>query len=339
MHRLLIVVLMLAGCSDSPSTRPDAAQADLSKDLTLDLVGDLNPLGDGAALDALSDSGALDQTIPIDLITPDAACGAKPLWSADHETGDLSQYTAGSTYGGSFDSDCVRPSKGVVTTPAFKGTYAMKMTAPISKASPACRQFRYEESSLGHSSTAHTKANPLYYSVWLHFPAAYTVADWTNVIQFKSKTYAKDKNDAFWVLELRNRADSGGKPSMYFVLRYKGLYPGPHKGGSTGLQLYHHKLLDVTLKPGQWHNVQVYLKQSTNAPGQASGYDGQLTVWQDGKQLYDMSAIATRYPDSWNEWSVNVYTKTNGVTVSGKPADFSVYVDDVKIAKAYIACH
>ena len=45
----------------------------------------------------------------------DGGCGDPVLWFADHETGDLSQYTAGDTYGGSFDSDCTRPPNGVVS--------------------------------------------------------------------------------------------------------------------------------------------------------------------------------------------------------------------------------
>lgn len=64
------------------------------------------------------------------------------------------------------------------------------------------------------------------------------------------------------------------------MLRYKGLYPEPHKGGSTGLKHYHHKLLDVTVPAGKWFNVQIYLKQSTNTAGKGSNYDGELTVWQ-----------------------------------------------------------
>jgi hypothetical protein len=221
----------------------------------------------------------------------------------------------------------------VVTSPVHGGQYAMQMTAQISASKPGCRQFRYEESSLGHSSSANSQANPLYYGIWLYFPQAYTVADWSNVVQFKSKTFSKDKNDAFWVLELRNRANSQGKQVMYFMLRYKGIYPGPRQGDPTGLKHYHHNLVDLAVPANQWFHLQLFHKQSTNSSGQGSNYDGQLIVWQDGVEIYNMNNIATRYPDSWSEWSINVYAPNNGILVQGSPADFTVVVDDVGIAK------
>ena len=164
-----------------------------------------------------------------------AASDAKgePLWFADHESGDLTQYRENNTYGGSYDSHCERPPNGVVTLPepVLKGSYSMKMTAPINAAKPGCRQFRYEESSLGHSLNANENPNPLYYSVWMYFPEDYTVLDWTNIIQFKSKTFDKNQNDAFWVIELDNRRKNG---DMYLMLRYKGILPGPSRWKGPG---------------------------------------------------------------------------------------------------------
>lgn len=304
--------------SDGPSARGDSARA----------RGDSGGAG-GDSRGAKRDGAAAD-ALP--------SCSSSPKWHADHETGDLSQYTAGNTYGGSYDSNCKRPSSGVASSPVHRGRYAMKMTAPITASKPACRQFRYEESSLGHSKTAHQKKNALYYGAWLRFPSDYTVKDWSNIVQFKSKTYSKSKNDAFWVLELRNRKNSQGKAVMYLMLRYKGLYPGPHKGDPTGLKLYRHKKLDLAVPVAKWFHVQIYLEQSTNSTGKQSNYDGKLVVWQDGVEIYNMNHIATRYPDSWNEWSINVYAPTNGITVGGKPADFTLYVDDVAIDDRPVFC-
>ena len=260
---------------------------------------------------------------------------AEPVWIADHESGDLTQYTENSTYGGSYDSHCERPPGGVVAAPepVFNGSYSMKMTALIEKAKPGCRQFRYEESSLGHALNANEDPNPLYYSVWMYFPEKYYVRDWTNIIQFKSKTFDKKRNDAFWVLELENRRNN---KDMYLMLRYKGILPGPTKREGPGGKKYRHRLTDITVPVGEWFNVEIYLVQSTNKSGKGSDYNGQIVVWQDGVELYNMPGVATRYPDSWNEWSVNVYTRTNGIIVDGSQADLTVYVDDVAISRSRV---
>ncbi len=344
---LTLALLAAAGapaCDASPDVRrvPDASAGSDASPPTADAATTDGPIDqrapdtDAAPLVDATDADAAK----VDGLAPDGGCSDKLLWLADHETGDLSQYTAGDTYGGSFDSDCTRPNQGVVSAPepVFRGQYAMKMTAPITAAKPACRQFRYEESSAGHSGSANAQQLPLYYSLWLRFPAQYQVKDWTNVIQFKAKTFDKSQNDAFWVLELRNRLDSAGIDSMYLMLRYKGIYPGPTAGEDAGLKHYHHDKLAVTVPAAKWFNLTLLLSQSTNAAGQQSNYDGELVIWQDGTEIYRMEDIATRYPDSWNEWSVNVYAPTDGIAVDGKPADFVVHVDDVKISDQPIAC-
>jgi hypothetical protein len=343
---LLLAGISISGCEETTNRSGDRGATPLDAWHDVGSSDKAHTLTDSQTDSSPTDSSPTDSSQSQtdsgqpDSSQPDAGCNDKLLWFADHETGDLSQYTAGGTYGGSFDSDCVRPSNGVVSAPqpVLRGKYAMKMTAPIAASKPGCRQFRYEESTDGHSSSANGKKLPLYYSLWLRFPAFYQVKDWTNVIQFKAKTFDKSKNDAFWVLELRNRKDSSGKDSMYFALRYKGLYPGPTSGEGTGLKLYHHGKLDVTVPADKWFNLIIFLSQSTNTVGQKSNYDGKLVVWQDGDEIYNKDKIATRYPDSWNEWSVNVYAPTNGIAVGGSNADFVVYVDDVKISDQPIGC-
>ena len=278
-------------------------------------------------------------------------CVSNILWQADHETGDLTQYvTSPNTRGGSFDTDCLRPNtdsadpkneqsvlgRGVSQEFARSGIYSMKMTALIDQAKPACRQFRYLESSEDQSFTSHERNNPLYYSFWMYLPDFYEFNSWTNIVQFKTKTYPKDRTDAFWVLELRNRLNSTSDNTMYFMLRYKGLYPGPNQGGDNVTQHFYHSNIDHTLPANKWFNMQIYLKQSTNSPGDESNYDGQIVVWQDGIELYNMNNVATRYPDSWNSFSVNSYTATNSVLVNNIISNLVIFVDDMKISDEFI---
>ncbi|MFQ5906964.1 MAG: heparin lyase I family protein [bacterium] len=233
--------------------------------------------------------------------------GANARWLADHETGDLSQWTQDGPYGsrgGSFDSgDCTRPPKGVTAEQAFSGSYSMKMSIGPGG---GCRQFRHAESTSGKA---------FYYSAWLYFPKLYSIGSWSNIFQFKSET--SSQNDAVWVLELRNRSNG----AMYLMLRWKGIMAGPTEGEGTGLKHFHQTLKDVWV--GKWFHVEVYLKQ-------ASDYTGRITVWQDGVQIYDKNNVKTKYPGGDNRWSLNAY----GGGIS--PLPFTVYVDDAVVSTSRI---
>jgi hypothetical protein len=52
---------------------------------------------------------------------------------------------------------------------------------------------------------------------------------------------------------------------------------------------------------------------------------GQVTIWEDGKQLFDFSNVATAYPGGDCQWSVNNYS--NGLS----PSPTIIYIDDAAI--------
>ena len=65
-------------------------------------------------------------------IPPTVSFGANIVWSADNETGDLSQWTADGPYGsrgGSYDNgDCIRPPNGITNELSHTGNYSVKMS-------------------------------------------------------------------------------------------------------------------------------------------------------------------------------------------------------------------
>ncbi|QQS43825.1 hypothetical protein IPM65_06855 [Candidatus Roizmanbacteria bacterium] len=69
----------------------------------------------------------------------------------------------------------------------------------------------------------------------------------------------------------------------------------------------------------QWVHLEMFLSQS-------SGFDGQIIVWQDGQEIYNIDGVRTKFEDSFNSWSVNSY----GAGIS--PSAFTVYVDDAVIS-------
>jgi hypothetical protein len=223
------------------------------------------------------------------------------LWSADHETGDLSQWYADDG-GGEFNSGAA--SSAASPDVAHSGRYSARVTI-VTPGQSAVRLFRWNES---HD-------NPeAYYSAWFYFPREYRAPVWWNVFQFKSRN--GPANDPFWSLQVGNRP--GG--AMYLYLNWwNGLsIEGPHRGESGG-RSYDQALKDVPV--GNWTHVEVFLRQSGT-------FDGQVIVWQDGIELFNVKDVRTRYPASngANEWSVDNYA--DNIT----PSPTTFFVDDAAIS-------
>jgi hypothetical protein len=215
------------------------------------------------------------------------------IWRADHETGDLSQWTENE------DGAVWNSGTGVASITdrvAHSGRYAAQLS--ITGANQfggephAVRIFRYKESQRGA---------PLYYSAWYYFPERFTPEVWWNLFQFKSKS--PTRNDAFWQLNVANRRDG----QMYLYLR-------------NWVNSKSYVQTVANLPVGQWVHIEVYYQQGIG--------DGRITVWQDGVQLWDLSGITTKYPDSYQSanWSLNNYTD------SIVPNDATIYIDDAVIS-------
>ena len=229
---------------------------------------------------------------------------AQVVWKADMETGNLGEWTAGGTRGGSYDSgDCLRPSNGVTTEQAHSGRFSMKMTIDTSKGQSGCRQFRHEESARG---------GEYFYSAWMMIPKQVNVSSFWNIFQFKSSN--SSINETTWVVEAKSRPNG----NLHAVLRWKGLVAGPYSGDGTALRYYDQAVKDFPI--GEWFHLEVFLRQSES-------YSGRVTVWQDGVQLWDMNNVKTRYPNADQRWSINSYSDR----LSGNAG--TIYVDDARISR------
>ena len=197
------------------------------------------------------------------------------VWSADMETGNLSQWTINGTKGGSYDSGtCIRPSNGVSSEHAHSGLYSMKMTIDTSVQESGCRQFRNQEPEAGGT---------YYYGAWYFIPENYQAGSYWNVFQFKSDNGSTE--DPFWVLDLMPRKSDG---APHLKLRWKGVVPGPYASDCcTGTKYYDQAIATVPI--GQWFHVEAYLEQASDA-------SGHLTIRQDGVLLWDMVNVKTKYP-------------------------------------------
>lgn len=180
----------------------------------------------------------------------------------------------------------------------------MKMTINLADGESGCRQFRHQESRSGET---------FYYGAWYYLPSYVRAENYWNIFQFKSET--ESRNDPFWAVDLMPR--SGGR--LKLRLRWKGTVVGPFaRDSSTGTKTYDQRAANVPVR--RWFHVQVYLKQ-------ASDFSGRLTVWQDGKRLYDMNGVKTKYPGGDERWSVNNYS--DGL----RPSVATLFVDDATVSR------
>lgn len=229
---------------------------------------------------------------------------AAPLWTGDMEEGNLNDWTLNG--GGEFNNgngDSIASQDR-----AHSGTWSAKMTISNdgSTASDGTRLFRWAE----------PRANPnLYYSTWFYLPQTYTVNGWVNWVQWKSRTATK--NDPFWFLDVRNRADG----SMYFLLTWwnRLAIEGPHQGESGG-RTY---ASPINIPVGRWFQLEARYICDGN-------FNGRVIIWQDGVQIFDQTNVRTRYSDGNCEWAINNY----GHNISPRPT--VMYADDAQISQTRI---
>jgi Bacterial Ig domain/Polysaccharide lyase len=227
-----------------------------------------------------------------------------PVWSAGMEMGNLSEWSA------SWDSGlCIRPPSGVSTAVARTGRYSMAMTIDTSAGRAGCRQFRNEESLSGRA---------YYYGAWFYIPAHTKVTGrFWQIFQFKSRLPNASGSDPIWTFKIANRNDTG---AMHLILRWRADHlAGPFEGDGIARRTFRQTLVNVPV--GRWFHLEAYLRQS-------GGYDGRITVWQDGIKLWKLDQVRTKYADGDQRWSVDNYS--NGLS----PSPHTIYVDDATVATA-----
>jgi hypothetical protein len=220
------------------------------------------------------------------------------IWSADMETGDLSQWSFPDVPGGPNAGGGVFTSgiaNAIADNLAHRGNHSAKLsiTTPNVPTS-GTRLFRWKES--------HAYPN-LYYSAWYYFPRRYVPdgdPSWWNVFGWKSKH--STGNDPFFALNVGSRANG----PMYFYL-----YDQNTK------TTYDQELKVIPER--QWVRVEAFYIC-------AGDKTGHVTFWQDGVQILDVANVQTRYPDGGCEWSLNNYSS------SLDPRSADIYVDDAAIS-------
>lgn len=217
------------------------------------------------------------------------------LWSADTETGDLSQWTDNGG-GGVFNTGTGQVT--VTDKIARSGRYAVELSINIDHSdnhtnSQAARLFRWGE-------------NPAeaYYSAWFYFNDHYHPGIFWNIFQFKSKTKT-GVVEPMWVLNVDHNPD--GDMILYLW-------------DALAEQTYEEQLPETPLPipVREWVHIEVYYKRTTDQTGS-------IAVWQDGIQIFDINDVQTAIANNI-QWSVNNYS--NDI----EPENPTIYIDDAMIS-------
>lgn len=222
------------------------------------------------------------------------------LWSADHSTGDFSQweYRQGRAI---YNSNTEPGTSNIQISDdvAHSGKYSLKLslTGAENGQKQGARIFRRWLD----GNNQMPLPEEAYYSAWYYIPQNYEISRWWNIFQFKSRGASSEPMFSFNVGNL----DNG---EMY-------LYVWDKANGKA-----HRQENPLILPIAKWFHLEAFVQAR-------STQSGQLVIWQDGIKIIDAVNIRTlRGEGDRLHWSVNNYTDDI------VPSDPVIYVDDCAIS-------
>ncbi|MCD4672970.1 MAG: heparin lyase I family protein [Anaerolineaceae bacterium] len=218
------------------------------------------------------------------------------VWKATHEDGDLREWQEH----GDFITQGSSAYYSMITSPAHSGNYAVALTIDTegysSSGDFAAYLFYWDQ----------LPGDAYYYSAWYFIPPGTQPQDWWNVWQWKS-TYngSTDNSVPMYALDIREK--STGQLSLQLIYR-------PDIAEKID---YRQNILYVPTD--QWFQIEAYYKKGVDNTGQ-------VIVWQDGTEIFNLSSVKTTESDNTVYWSVNHYTDY----IIPNPS--SIYIDDAAIS-------
>ena len=229
-----------------------------------------------------------------------AGGAATLLWSADHETGDTSQWL------GEWNSGKVRVT--TVRSPVRSGSYACAMR--ISGNAGA----RMAVDRIGRASLPKTA----WYSAWYYFPEKVNPKIYWNIMQWKRATapYGSGSHPVYTLNVDYDDADGSMAVYLYNHVGRDGRYNTEGEGGVA--------ISDVPIPLRKWVHIEVFYEWSPRR-------SGQVTVFQDGQRVMNVENVITEFPYPTNDFRMRQWT-VNNYTSGTRPAAQTLYIDDAAIS-------
>ncbi len=254
---------------------------------------------------ALASLGACSDKIDLGL--------EKYYWSADFETGDLSQWSKLSTFeplarGPSSSAEAGPPnaftggqakstgsaSLTIVDTPVHSGNFAAKSAIDATGSVSFARLCRWG-----------TLPQDAYYSVWMYIPTNYTIGNYWNLFEFQGRSDPADPATQvfLWSLDVARRSDGQMSWYVWDWQRSHQLNPA----------------VSTVAPVGRWFRVEAFMHQATDN-------SGDVKFWVDGVLLLEASGVSTLTSD-WLYWAVG----GAAIDITEQPAE--VFLDDAAILR------
>lgn len=219
------------------------------------------------------------------------------IWSAGHETGDLSEWESHGGFVRQGSSGMFR----LVSPHAHSGQYSVALSidtlAPTETGAHAAYLFFWEQ----------LPGDTYYYSAWYYIPSEIKLDSWWNIWQWKSTNGGNsDYSKPMFSLGVETRDDKD-----FLTLNYRPDTP--------------EKIVfkqSMMIVKDQWFQIEAkYVKSET---------EGQVIIWQDGVKIFEEEGLPTVLGDQTVYWSVNHYAES----ISPHPA--IIYIDDAIISTSRI---
>ena len=229
-----------------------------------------------------------------------AYVGSDIVWSADHETEDVSQWTA------DMAGHVVNDDGGVVEISdayAHSGRHALLLSAPADPAPGALEGG-------AHIVRRGLMPSSAYYSAWYLIPEPYTTESYWSVMQF-----AVDDPEIASGLAAGVDLTLRSLPDGQLVLE---LFDHPQERLHTPIA-YPPPIVPI----GRWFLLEVHFRALAGESGSP------LSVWLDGREVYRSDDQSTASPD------VLLFVVCS-VALRGTPRPLQLYVDDAAISLSRI---
>jgi hypothetical protein len=223
--------------------------------------------------------------------------GSNIIWSANHETGDTSQWSLdgnGNTYVTDSGSQAL-----VVSEQAHTGHFSVKLTSSVNGENVGAGLFRHSGSS-----------DEAYFSAWYFLPRAYqTISYWT-IFRFQPSS-PTDANTTALGIDLNLRSLPEGQTVLYVLeqrpdyLQWPIADPAPY------------------VPVGRWFQIEALYRNATDSTGR-------LKVWLDGVLVYDIENRVTGLAEDF-------YWTPCNITTDMTPAPVEIYVDDAVISRSRVS--
>jgi len=200
------------------------------------------------------------------------SAGTAPVvaeWSADHETGDLSQWRAGGDDAGGY-FDMLNASKELSTDYARSGNYSVRLTVEPASETAHSKLYRH-----------HLPAEA-YYSIWYYLPRVYEVPDWWGLMAFGGAV-DDDPGDLVSGLSLNVYSPSEGTLTFYVWDHI--------------LSQHIDMAVPTEVPVGRWFQVEAFFRNAVDETGR-------ITFWLDGEPVLDLQDIRTSAEGTYLRWTV-----------------------------------